>query len=226
VTIGSVVQGSIGFGLGLIAAPVLALVNPVLVPGPLLCTALLLTILIAIRERAGIDLGGLRYAIVGRIPGTVAGAAVQALVSQTVIGVGFGIIVLAGVIMSAVGPRFEQSRPALLGAGFLSGLMGTSTSVGGPPMALLYQHAEAQRIRATLAGFFSVGVVMSLTGLGVVGRFGWIHVKLAMILVPGALLGFAVSKRVASVMDLRYARPTLLVFTGIAGVAVMIRSIL
>ncbi|MDQ3385935.1 MAG: sulfite exporter TauE/SafE family protein, partial [Actinomycetota bacterium] len=34
VLVGALVQGSIGFGLNLIAAPVLALVDPDLVPGP------------------------------------------------------------------------------------------------------------------------------------------------------------------------------------------------
>ena len=208
----------------MVAAPILALINPDLVPGPLLCTALLLTILIAIREHTGMDLSGLKYALLGRVPGTVVGAAAQALITQAVIGVGFGVVVLAGVAMSALGPRFEQSRTALLGAGFLSGVMGTATSVGGPPMALLYQHAEAHRIRGTLAGFFSIGVVMSLTGLAVVGRFGWSHVRLALLLMPGAILGFVLSRRVASLIDLRYARLVLLTFTAVAGIAVIVRS--
>ena len=50
VFVGSCVQGSLGFGLGLIAAPVLAFVDPDLVPGPVLMLALVLTVAVASRD--------------------------------------------------------------------------------------------------------------------------------------------------------------------------------
>jgi hypothetical protein len=43
VTIGSTVQGSVG--LGLVAAPILALIDPMLIPGPILLCGLVLTLL-------------------------------------------------------------------------------------------------------------------------------------------------------------------------------------
>ncbi|HRB01896.1 MAG TPA: hypothetical protein PLP26_00940, partial [Ilumatobacteraceae bacterium] len=55
VVVGACVQGSLGFGLGLIGAPVLALLDPDLVPVPLLMLALLLTIAVSFRERAMLD---------------------------------------------------------------------------------------------------------------------------------------------------------------------------
>jgi hypothetical protein len=45
VTIGSTVQGSVGLGLGLVAAPILALIDPMLIPGPILLCGLVLTLL-------------------------------------------------------------------------------------------------------------------------------------------------------------------------------------
>ena len=39
VTVGSILQGSVGFGLGMVAAPVLAFLEPQLVPAPLLICA-------------------------------------------------------------------------------------------------------------------------------------------------------------------------------------------
>ena len=42
VTIGSVIQGSVGFGLGPLAVPLLVLLDPIFVPGPLILAALLL----------------------------------------------------------------------------------------------------------------------------------------------------------------------------------------
>ena len=69
-------QGAAGFGLGLIAAPILLLLDPRWVPGPLMAAGIGLTVLVAYRERADIDMMGLRFAFVGRTVGTVAAALV------------------------------------------------------------------------------------------------------------------------------------------------------
>ncbi|MCP5118561.1 MAG: TSUP family transporter, partial [bacterium] len=75
VLLGSVIQGSVGFGLGILAAPLLLLINPILIPAPLLSAALVLTLLVARREHQSIDLHGVAWAVVGRIPGALLGAA-------------------------------------------------------------------------------------------------------------------------------------------------------
>ncbi|HHF51966.1 MAG TPA: sulfite exporter TauE/SafE family protein, partial [Candidatus Aminicenantes bacterium] len=54
-TFGSALQGTIGFGLGLIGVPLLVMLNPAYVPGPVLLSALCLTVLIAQRERHAIS---------------------------------------------------------------------------------------------------------------------------------------------------------------------------
>ena len=52
---GAVLQGSVGFGLGLVGVPLLVLIDPVFVPGPLLLGAFLLNLLISLREQTAID---------------------------------------------------------------------------------------------------------------------------------------------------------------------------
>ena len=60
----------------------------------------------------------------------------------------------------------------MLTAGFLSGFMGTSSAIGGPPMALVMQHEGSDFIRANLAAFFIVSCVLSLAMLVSIDRFG------------------------------------------------------
>ena len=79
VLIGAAIQGSVGFGLGILAAPILFLINPVLIPAPLLSAAVVLTLLTARREHQSIDLHGVAWAVIGRIPGALIGAATLAL---------------------------------------------------------------------------------------------------------------------------------------------------
>ena len=72
VTLGSAVQASVGLGLGLIAAPVLLLLYPPFVPGPLMASAIVMVVLVAHRDRTHIDFAGLRYGLAGRVAGTLA----------------------------------------------------------------------------------------------------------------------------------------------------------
>ena len=50
--------------------------------------------------------------------------------------------------------------------------MGTISSVGGPPVALLYQDERGSEVRGTLSSIFAVGALFSLVVLAVVGEFG------------------------------------------------------
>ena len=80
VAFGAAVQGAVGFGMALLAAPLLVLIRPELVPGPLLINGLALTLLVARRERDSIDLFGVKWALVGRVPGVALGALALATV--------------------------------------------------------------------------------------------------------------------------------------------------
>lgn len=74
IAFGALVQGAVGFGMALVAAPLLVLIRPQLVPGPLLVSGLALTLLVARRERDSIDLLGVKWGLVGRVPGVAIGA--------------------------------------------------------------------------------------------------------------------------------------------------------
>jgi len=64
----STVQAAVGFGANMLAAPVLALLDPDLVPGPIFVAAAVLTVATALREPDDIDWAVVRNATAGRIP--------------------------------------------------------------------------------------------------------------------------------------------------------------
>jgi uncharacterized protein len=66
-------QASMGFGMGMLAAPVVAMVDPALLPATLILLALLVTILVTVREHQHLDLRGTGWALLGRIPGVSSG---------------------------------------------------------------------------------------------------------------------------------------------------------
>lgn len=226
VSVGALLQGTVGFGLGLFAAPLLLLIDPRLVPGPMLCASGLLTLLLARRDWHGVRGDDLRWSVGGRLVGTVPAVLVMALLPGDLLDLLFGALVLVGVALTATGWHPRPAPGTLVGAGFLSGFMGTTTSIGGPPMALLYSGESGPRLRGTLSAFFVVGVLISVPALAVVGRFGRTELTLGAMLSPGIVLGYLASKRPAAALDRRPLRPAVLGVATLAGLAVIAKNLL
>lgn len=222
---GACVQGSIGFGLGLLAAPVLALVDHRFVPGPLIAAGVLLTVGVLHREREALRFGVIRWAMVGRVFGSGAGAAAVAAVSERALGVLFGLLILAAVALSVAGRQVLPTARTLLGAGVLSGFMGTAVSVGGPPLALVYQRERGPELRATMAAFMVFGALISLAMLALFGEFGAQELRLSGLLVPGIIVGFLASRAFAPVVDRGWVRPAVLAFSAASALALLLESL-
>jgi uncharacterized membrane protein YfcA len=222
---GSAIQGAVGIGLGFIAVPLLALITPQFVPGPLLLAAMLLTLLISYREYRFIDFSGIKWAISGRIVGTIMGAILLVIIAPDKLTVLFGVMVLLAVILSITGLSLPVTPVTLIGSGTLSGLMGTTSAIGGVPLALLYQHYQGPRLRGTLSGIFVFGTVISIVTLVSIGKFHYLEMKLACVLFPGILAGFYLSKKLAKIMDAGLIRPVVLIISSLSGIFIIVRSL-
>lgn len=225
VVVGATVRGALGFGLGLIAAPVLALLDPDLVPAPLLMLALLLTIVVAFRERGALDWRGLKWAFLGRVPGSALGTVAIVWLPEQWMLVLFSLMILTGVVLSTAGWTLTPTSGTLFGAGAMSGFMGSLTSVGGPPMALVYQRHSGAQLRATLALFFTFGAMLSLALLAVAGEMHVTDFGRAAQLLPAMLLGLALSRPASHWLDRGYTRMAILVFSGAVAVALLVITV-
>lgn len=225
-TLGALVQGSIGFGLAVVSAPILMLVNPVFVPGPILLAAVLLVALIAYRDRravVGCDVG---LGITGRILGTLPAAYALSVLPAHYYNLLFGGLVLLAVGLSLSGWHIAPTPRNVLAAATLSGFTGTVASLGGAPMALVYQNAEGPQIRGTMSTIFTVGTVVSVIGLWLAGRFGMVELLLGLMMMPGIVLGFTLSRFTARRIDRAHTRPAILAVSAASGVAIVVRALL
>lgn len=220
------VQASLGFGMGLLAAPLLALVDQRLVPIPLLLVVLPVTTLLIVRERRAIELGGLGWALLGRVPGSLLGAAAVAWLPGRGLDATFGSLILLAVVSSVGGWAPSPTRGALLTAGTLSGLMGTAVSTGAAPVALVYQRRSGPGVRGALSGFFFVGTVLSLLILAMAGQIGRADLGLAAVLLPPVAAGLLVSRWAVSFLDAGRTRTAVLVVSGLAALALIGRAAL
>ncbi len=217
--IGTVIQGSVGFGVALFGAPILFWIDPVLVPGPMLVVGMAAPLLILARERRALDTGGIQWAIPGQLAGSAMAGAVLAQVDEARLSLLFGILVLVAVALSLVAGSPRPTGPKLLGGGLLSGFMATATSIGGPPLALAYQGVHGARLRASLSAVFVVGGVAALGALAWIGRFGVAELLLGLSLLPGIVIGFWISGYTARALDKRWLRGAILGISAAAGLA-------
>jgi uncharacterized membrane protein YfcA len=194
VVLASALQASIGFGMGMLAAPVVALVEPGLLPGTLIVLAVLVTLLVVLTERQHIDLKGTGWAMAGRIPGTVAGALLVAALPERGLSLFLAAVVLGGVLLTSFGWAPRPKPSTLVVAGATSGVLGTATAIGGPPMALMWQSKDAAGLRGTMSGFFLVGSIISVATLAVTGSITREVLVAVVVLAPMPVVGFGLSR--------------------------------
>ncbi|HVJ14638.1 MAG TPA: sulfite exporter TauE/SafE family protein [Polyangiaceae bacterium] len=226
IAVGAWVQGSVGFGLALIAAPLLAIISPSAVPGPLLATTFALIVLTVWRERQAIDVRGIGWVLAGRVPGAAVGALTLAAMNPRALGLTLGALTLLAVVLTATKLRIERKPLALFVAGTVSGFMGTTSAIGGPAVAILYQHDEGRTVRASLAAYFTIGCLMSMTALSLVHRFGVSDLHQGVLMLPGVAIGFALSAKAGAFLDKGRTRTAVLVVAGLSGIGAMLRAAL
>jgi uncharacterized protein len=226
VVVGATVQGSIGFGKNLVAVPVVALLEPSALPGTLILVAFPMTVVMALTERDAIDRAGFAWITVGRVPGTVLGVVIVAVLTSDALSGLIGAFVLVAVAMSVGTVTVPVNRETALGAGVASGAMGTAAAIGGPPLALLYQHHEGPVLRSTLAVSFVVGTLVSFAGLAIGGQVEAWQLLLGLSLMPALAAGLLLSRLVSPALDARWLRPAVLGFAAFTGVIALLRGVL
>ena len=214
----SALQASIGFGMGMLAAPVIALIDPTLLPGTIIMLAVVVTAIVAVRERAALDLRGAGWALVGRVPGSLVGAWLVAALPARGLSWLVALVVLGGVVMAFAGWRPVPGRLSLMSAGAASGVMGTATSIGGAPMALIWQGSHGPRLRGTMAAFFLVGSSISLVALVAVGAVSDGTLRFALWMIPAVLAGYVLSRYANRLLDRRRLRLTALTASAVGAV--------
>jgi hypothetical protein len=133
-----------------------------------------------------------------------------------------GAATLLAAMASLLAPKFEPSRHAFLAAGLVTGVTETATGIGGPPLALVYQHHSAAQLRANVALCFLIGEVFSVLLLAAAGRLTWAQAITSVLLLPALLLGIALSRVAYTRLDQRRLRLFVLGFAMVSGLVLIV----
>jgi len=169
-----VLQAATGFGFALLAGPSLyAVMAPSHAVALLLILGLCVNVLVLGGERRSlaVDWGGLRPAMLAALPGLPIGAVLVRTLPADALRVAIGVVVCVLVAHRLL--RRTTEAPPVAGratagiAGFAAGVLTTSTTTNGPPLALWLggRGLSPAVVRDTVSAAF---LILDLVGLGVV----------------------------------------------------------
>lgn len=226
VFVATVIRSTFGFGEALVAVPLLALVLPIELAAPL---AVLLSILIAAvviaQDWENIHFASAMWLLVPTLVGIPLGIALLTSSHQFIVKAVLGIVIASFSIFVLIKQPPElrsESRPWLVGCGFLAGVLGGAYGMNGPPLVIYgaMRRWSPQHMRATLQGYFLPASIVAMIGYWRVGLWthGVTHYFLVSLLtaVPAIFLGREMNRRLRGETYVRY------VFVGLVCVGIVL----
>jgi uncharacterized membrane protein YfcA len=225
VILGGIVTGATGFGFALFAVPPLLLMHePLRVVVLVNVLAVCSGAVVVAREFNEIRRPMLRALIPWACLGLITGALIIRSVDTLYLKLAASIIVVIFSLHAASRLPFPgvQSSVAPKVAGYLSGVLGTTTGLNGPPVALLLtaRSLPPKPFRVTITTYFVVIDAIAVGVLFATGQLSARNLLFALAMVPPALLGRLVGRRVADLIPparFRQVVVGMLLLTGLSG---------
>lgn len=225
--VASTVQSSVGMGQGLVSAPLFRLLEPDLLPGPIVIAGLLTSIVVALRNSRPSDVREVVPALFGRVVGALIAVALLAALSEQGLTIAIGVIVMILVGLRLAGFRIAKSPRTLGGTGVASGIGGTIAALGGAPMGLLYeQHSRARDFRGPMGAYGAIGGVISLGILIAAGEVDQRAWGLGLALLPPLMLGWIAARWVTPIVDRGLLGPAVLALSSGSALILLVSEIL
>ncbi len=224
-TIGAMVHGSTGIGLGLIAGPVLLSIEPDYVPGPLMLSTLVVGCRHLLAERQNIDRAILGRLVLGMPIGVVLAIVLLIRLDERTMALGIGalVVLVVGALLAGIElPR--TSRYEVVG-GAASSFGAVAAAVPGPQLVMTLHDLPGPSMRPTIAATTTITGLATAGSLALVGRFGVEELLLLAGLVPPILVGLLLARYVRPWLDRAIFRPVILLIALAGGLALIIRNI-
>ncbi len=229
--VASTVQSATGFGFSLVAGPALyAVVEPAAAVALALVLGQVVNLLVLFgeRRRPQIDWSAVVPALIAALPGLPIGALLVRTLPDSWLRLGVGLVVCAIVVHRLARRRAPRGHAvtgpgAAVAAGFAVGVLTTSTTTSGPPLAiwLTARRMEPAMVRDVVTVLYlvldlvGIAVAVAVVGTGpTLARADWIP-----LLVPVAVAGHLLGRQVFLRLPARHYEWIVLTFAIVAGAA-------
>ena len=221
--------GIVGFGFGLITAPILLLIlDPQTTVVAVNAAAVVAFGLGLVETRGHADYRQLIPTAAAGVLGTPFGVYALGALDPSILRIGITALVLALTALVIVKTEWRIPKPRITGPilGFGVAAMVTGLSIGGPLLALFLigQGMKRQRVRASMAFFFTIMYSAAAVGYAVQGLFDAERLILAAAAAPAAALGYWLSTRISSRMNETAFRRAVIAIIAITSTLVLARE--
>ena len=224
VIVASLIHTSTGVGFALIAAPLLALINLELIPGPMLFVNLFLSLFMMREGRSYVVMREIITLCPAILIGTLVGAAVLVRVPSASLAILFASLILVAVAISLFAKAQPLTTRNLTICGVAVGTMGSTSGIPGAPLVIMYQNEPLEKTRPTLAFVFTFSYITSLIALTYAGAFNFKLAIDGLMLLPGLLIGFVIGRWVRQYMSQVIGRILMLSIASIGAILLLVQS--
>ena len=180
----TLVRSTFGFGEGLIAVPLLALMIPIGIAAPVVVLlSITIAAVVVVQDWQKIHGRSAGWLLGPTLLGIPLGVWLLTSAHQRMVKAALAIVIVAfsgySILSARPGARLgmkppeldRDSRPWLLGCGFLAGVLGGAYGMNGPPLVFYgaMRRWSPQHFRATLQGYFLPASVVAMAGYWLAG---------------------------------------------------------
>ncbi|MBI4337940.1 MAG: sulfite exporter TauE/SafE family protein [Chloroflexi bacterium] len=221
-----VLQGAMGFGFALVAAPLLSIVIEPQMVVPVLFVQTFVTMgLILLHARRHLRVRRMWLLTLAGMVGVPAGTVVLVILNASLLRllIGSTVTLTAVAMMFGFKKTLRHELVASVPVGFVSGALGASTSLSGPPVVFFYtnQDVDPREFRANVVAYFLMLALAMLPSFIIAGLLNSETVLFSAQLLPAALVGvlggIALNRWIQGTL-FRHITLTLMVVAGIAAI--------
>ena len=229
----TLIRSTFGFGEGLIAVPLLALIIPIGIAAPVVVLlSITIAAVVVAQDWRKIHVRSTGWLLLPTFVGIPLGIMLLASSHQRIVKAVLAIVLILFSGYFLTGRRTPElrndSHPWMLGCGFFAGVLGGAYGMNGPPLVIYgaMRRWSPQHFRATLQGYFLPASIVAMAGYWLAGL--WVpavtHYYLISLPValPAIFLGSAINGRLRGDSFLKYVHGGL-VCIGIVLLAQAIR---
>ena len=223
---GSVVLGTVGFGIGLTASPILLFVHePQTVVVILNTASVFLLTLVVFRSRRELPIRELGPIAIAGAFGVPVGVFMLTSLSDTVLRAGIAGLILLMAVAVARDIRLPQTASHVVGpaVGFVVGALVTGLAIGGPLVVLLLMGRgfPGTVVRESTAFYYLVIAVVAVIAYALTGLFTTERMAVILMVSPVMLLGFGVASLIVRRLNEERFRRGVLALIVVTSVAVL-----
>jgi len=159
--ISAILQGLTGFGFSILAVPLITLfISPKTAVPVLLIYSMIINIVVLYSTRKAVNLKKIWILLAAGIISMPLGTYLLVIMNENLLKVFIGLMILIFGTLLLIGFRkeFPNEKRAMIPVGLISGILGGSISISGPPIILFLsnQNADKNTFRGNLAAYFFI----------------------------------------------------------------------